>query len=73
MGSLCSASGRSRAAYKIWSENLKEKYQYSCVGVKGEIYCFVYESFENIRASGGVPPVIFNFGSKYRRIVSFTY
>jgi hypothetical protein len=43
------------------------------VGVKGKIYSFAYESYVNIRASGGVPPVIFNFGSKYRRVVSFTY
>ena len=73
MGSLCSVSARSRTAYKIWSENLKEKDQYSCVGVKGKIYSFVYESFENIRASGGLSPIIFNFGSKYRRVVSCTY
>jgi hypothetical protein len=64
MGSLCSASGSCRTAYIIWSENLKEKDPYSCVGVKGKIYSFVYESYENRRASGGVPPVIFNFGSK---------
>jgi hypothetical protein len=57
----------------MWSENLKEKDQYSCVGGKGKIYSFVYESYENIRASGCLSPVVFNFGSKYRRVVRFTY
>ena len=73
MGSLCSASGRCRTVYKIWSENLKERDQYSCVGVKGKLYSVAYESYENIRANGGVSPVIFNFDSEHRRVVSFMY